>query len=55
MIFELKGIEYFHLSATYHTYKIAETIVEIPIITASSFPENTLALKLTNHLQELST
>jgi hypothetical protein len=44
-----------YLPVTYHTYKNAETTVDIPIIINSSFPENALALKLTNHLRELST
>ncbi len=47
--------EKFYLPVTYDTYKNTETIVEIPTIIANSFLENTPALKLMSHLQELST
>jgi len=55
MLYKHKDFADFHLSVTYKTNKNAETIVEIPIIIAISFPEKTFALKLTIHLQELST
>ena len=52
--FGFKNIE-LYLPVTYHTYKIAETTVEIPMITNNSLPENTLVLMLTSNLEELST
>ncbi len=52
--FGFKNIE-LYLPATYQTYKIAETAVEIPMITTNSLPENTLVLRLTSNLEELST
>lgn len=45
----------YYLKVTYDTYRIDEITAEIIVIIASSFFENTLALKLMKFLQKLST
>ncbi len=38
---------------TYERYKIADITTEIPVITTSSFLENTSVLKLNNHIKRI--